>query len=490
MDTVTLLTTAPMGGYKSYSRGPAFVIDQFLPESEGHLYTTIPLIVDEVAKLAKKRHRIPIAETERRIHVIPQDLVLEWTREGSLAGPWDMSMERLEGSHIQIDEFHHYAPRTQEVERRKKWREWLSEIRHEGATIEFLTQDITSLDDRLSKTIVVRYDLVNMETQRDPLFKIRMYDWYQLRSKALGYWCPCIIQLEKTKVDGRWKPTDEQRKIRPCPAYYNAYNSFSKPHKRVEADTSDTDDIMDTDQALEASQEVTAPKNKNLKPWERMTWKHLLFWFVMRNCGHLGVRLGFVGLFIWLIFFGGSKYAIAKFREFPKAVTAKAQQSLGQKPKTKDPKEQFKPVTKEPNQPMPQVITPDTVLITTDFEKEGHREYRLADVQRAVLDRELLYIEIDQLTDEIERLKKESKKLLLIGKEYVVFEDGRKYRTGDEVLSGGYFGKVIKQINREDGIVTFVDGDNVVLGGMPDEDENSKRSHLTNLGRSLSGQKK
>ena len=459
MDTVTLLTTAPMGGYKSYSRGPSFVIDQFLPNHDGHLYTTIPLRVDEIAALAKKRHKIPESETKRRIHVLSQELVLSWTKENSLSGPWDLSLERLEGSHLQFDEFHHYAPRTQEVERRKKWREWLSEIRHEGATIEFLTQDVTALDERLVKMITLRYDLVNLETQRDPFFKIRMLDWYELRSKSVGYWKPTIVQLEKIKVDGKWKAIDEQRKISPIPAFYNAYDSFSKPHKRVEADTEKSDSV-DVENELNKKTEIVKPKNKNLKQWEKRSWLSLVLWFLAKNTWQVFSRFSLIMFLIWVCFMGGGKILASKAMDIPKKVTG----NLVNKTSVAD-FEVEKNVSQNPDQEKNielENIDNDRIVCRTNFNDE-QKEYRISDIEKLVIDREVLISACKNYEEEISILKENHTRLSMIASEYIIFESGNKYRINDIVKEKGSYGKQIKFIDFNNSCVVYDDGSSLGL---------------------------
>ncbi len=488
LQAVAMLTTAPMGGFKSYTRGPAFAIDVWLPEYEGILYTTIPLRVDVIAEIAWKKYKIPKEETKRRIHVFSPDLIKSWIREGGNNGPWDIPLEKVAGCHFQFDEFQYFAPRTQEVPRRRLWREWISEVRHEQATVEFLTQDISSIDKDIVSVVPIQYQLVNLGTHRDPLFKIQLNDWYQLRSKFFGYWCPCVAQLEFSRIAGRLKQEEKEWRVRPNSKYYKAYDSYCKPQKRLK--TEGIEDKKTTEEMLDEKAEVKETVRKNQMPWEKFGWLRLLSWFYFRNFFSLSTRFAILGVLYWLLCLGGSAMVFQAIMEFPKKIQSQVMagplQDKNSLPKksTRDTKQEKTEVSEVPE--VQQLLEIDPVLISTDFEKEGHREYRASDMKQLVVDRELLYLEIDKLTDEVGRLKGEAEKLVMIGNDFVIFSDGRKYKTGDILETKGYYEKKINSIDILEGVVMFDDSSCIVLGRMRSPAD-ERRSNITNVGRFIQG---
>ncbi len=480
MNTVAYLTTAPMGGYKSYSRGPAFVMDEWLPEHSGVLYTTIPLNVDEIVIEAAKRHKISEDIVRRRIQVIDRETVNAWTKEGSVQGPWEMDAADLAGAHLQFDEFHHYAPKTGEVERRRLWREWIAEIRHDGATIEFLTQDLDSVDKRLVNMVGLRVELVNQETERDPLFKIQMGDWYELKAKAIGYWSPCIWQIEKRKVDRKWVKTGLSKRIYPTPRYYELYNSYAKPHRRQREENESYQDVgKETPGEApagavspgESYEKVAKPSQKQ---WERRSWPGLLAWFISRNAWALSSRVVLLLLGVWFFFGGGLVMGIECFVSSMESMTAGAAMVEGAETESKpDLDGAIESGTVEIEKgDAEKLMDLNPVLVRTDFDVEGVREYRAKDMPQVILEREVLYAEIDSLRDEVDRLKNEASRLVMLGENpegnnYAVFESGASYMVGDTLTETGYYGKTVKEVNRNGGYIVFTDLTRVFVGGLP-----------------------
>ncbi|MDP0495007.1 MAG: zonular occludens toxin domain-containing protein [Verrucomicrobiota bacterium JB024] len=479
MNTVAYLTTAPMGGYKSYTRGPSFVMDEWLPQHDGVLYTTIPLNVDEIVIEAGKRLNMDEATVRSRIQVLPRETVDKWTEDDGVSGPWEMDYQKLKGAHLQFDEFHHYAPRTGEVERRRLWREWIAEIRHEGATIEFLTQDIDAMDDRILRMIALRKELVNQETERDPYFHIPLGDWYELKAKLFGYWSPCIWEIEKRKVDRKWVSTGFQRRVYPKPRYYELYDSYSKPHRRQREEAQEDGEEETTEQA---------GSSRNKKQWERRSWPSLLRWFFARNWFSVSSRLAAFLIIMWLCFGGGGVWAIGKVMAFTKSIPAHAAGKITgdtpgeDSPPADKPTQPLAANAKTPEKPEAQrLIELNPVMLTTDFKKEGKREYHVQDLLKVVMERELLYAEIDALNDRIRILENEAAKLTMIGKRqdgnlYAVFESGRWYKIGETLEESGYYGKKIKKIDWWEGALTLHTGERVFVDRVPDDEE--RRSSL------------
>tara|TARA_B110001469_G_scaffold106925_1_gene106936 strand:+ start:1513 stop:2892 length:1380 start_codon:yes stop_codon:yes gene_type:complete len=454
MNCVAYLTTAPMGGYKSYSRGVSYVMDEFLPQQDGTLYTTIPLNLDEIVIEALK---IGIDEetVRRRINVIDAETVNSWTNDGSISGPWDMDVEKLKGAHLQFDEFHHYCPKTGEVERRRLWREWIAEIRHEHATIEFLTQDLDSIDDLLVKKIALRKELVNQETARDPYFKIPMGDWYELKGKICGFWSPCVWEIEYRKANRRWVETGYQRKIYPKARYYELYDSFSKPHRRQREESASSE----TTETLEVENPA---KNLKLKQFQKRNSVSLILWFLKRNFFTLSLRLSFLFTVFWICFFGGGQKLLGAGMSYFENIPNKISN-----------------VEKIADSNLSEIIIEKDVqeiILSTNFSEGNIIDYTLADLRKLILDYQVLLLELDLLDDEIAVLKQTAPTLQMIGSDYVVFSTGRIYYQDDKLLESGYYGKKITNISRKNNSVRLDDGTSIFINKL--QIDQSRRSSI------------
>jgi hypothetical protein len=278
---VFILTTGVMGAGKSYMRCASFLADSWLAEPTKRVHlSNFPVDFDGLSKVAERKYGMSAEEVRYRVRVIPKDVMEQWRNAGctrigkengrealaAVSGVWNWigsgderapSFEEMQGGHIAIDEAHHLLPSNEAKLRRDAWNYYIGEIRHEGMSIEFLTQHLNKMDKRIPTQAAQRYTITNQETERDPFFGVLLSDWYQLRAKLEGYWSPGIIELEERNVNGKWK-TSSVRKANLLPEYFRIYNSFNAPEKRGEGQR---------------------PKRQ----WEVCTWSELLRWFAWRN---------------------------------------------------------------------------------------------------------------------------------------------------------------------------------------------------------------
>lgn len=142
MDPVVFLIVGPPGSGKSYHR-VRWIVDSFLPNRSGALYSNLPLDADTIAEEFEGTE----TKVEGRLCSIPREVLAEWARfEG---GPWDYFADREDGTnpldkaHVIFDECHVYLPKGAKSPAawRKRWEDWLGTIRHRGCTVEFITQD-------------------------------------------------------------------------------------------------------------------------------------------------------------------------------------------------------------------------------------------------------------------------------------------------------------------------------------------------------------
>ena len=136
-------TTGTPGTGKSFLRCPVFLINEFLPDSEGVHWSNFPIgLVNEdhlhppayegetfieriAAHVAGKTGR-PAESYEKRMQLIPEEELKKW--ETGESGPWEFFRDKdLSGAHIAIDECHNFIGRKHDKKHREKWQAWLGD---------------------------------------------------------------------------------------------------------------------------------------------------------------------------------------------------------------------------------------------------------------------------------------------------------------------------------------------------------------------------
>ena len=293
---VIILTTGVPGCGKTYIRCARFLVDDFLVNSNGKHISNFPLCPSVIAEdVSKKinasrgffgifRKKVKPSEIESRLEVIPDTVLQSW-RLG-LSGPWDYFQGRdLKYCHIAIDEIHNFISSRQSAEVLQKWDEFLGEVRHRGCTFEGLTQDISQVDQVLTGRASTRLELVPGEDMRDPFFKIKLSDWYELKAAFTGFYHKTVFVLEKRKQDSRWK-TNHTTRFFINPDYFKYYNSFNASLQEKASGEVD---------------ENRAPAHE----YQKRGKISLLFWFVRRNFFSLFFRIVIAILLFWLLLCGG-----------------------------------------------------------------------------------------------------------------------------------------------------------------------------------------
>ena len=264
-----MLTCAPSGAGKSYRRCAWYLVKDFLPYGKGVHCSNFPVNIEALAEYMERTAKISPEETRKRVRVIPQDVVDSWARGSS--GPWDyFAGVDLKGWHIAIDEAHNFCGTNVGKEVVKRWQEWVGELRHCGATVEFLTQHEDKLHKAIKDEAVILNALVKSDERPDPLFKIPMADWYELYAAFTGKYDSSCWQVEYRRVRKGWSET-RATKFRFLKEFFGLYDSFSAPVKG---------------EALKAD----SPDHVYLK----LSPPGVLRWFVVRNFGTLFPRVAIV----------------------------------------------------------------------------------------------------------------------------------------------------------------------------------------------------
>jgi hypothetical protein len=274
MPAVITLTAAPSGTGKTYIRCPVFLLHDWLPRHTGNHISNFPIHRDRLAQEASRRTRKPAEQFRNRLHQIPPATIATWKPEGK-SGPWEWFDTGeghdldLNGAHIALDEAHQYMPSGQrDAKHVTKWATWLGHVRHLGATVELITQHPDKLARRILNEIELKRILTNAEEDRDPIFHIKQYDWYQLDGKIFGHYEPRVWVVEYNKVEGKWNEIHRD-KYRLRAEYFDYYDSYN---------------------AVQGSRKG----DHVLMPWESKSHLGLAWWFIRNNLYQLVSRAFYV----------------------------------------------------------------------------------------------------------------------------------------------------------------------------------------------------
>jgi len=298
--SVLTVTTGEAGSGKSYTRCAAFLTTHFLKESEGIHFSNFPLgvipeshshkpefegetFVDRIAKRVAKKNddEEVLAALRARIQIIPKEVLDSWEKETS--GPWEYFKEQnLQDAHITIDEIHNFIGPESSGPHKKRWYQWIGELRHSGAKLEVISQNRGKIPIEVRREAGFWIHCKNTETERDPFFGIELGDWYELRGLITGRYTSSFVEEIRREVLGKEGKPIERRLHKIDPQMFGLYDSYSAPQK--------------------SGVKGTASKRE----FQKRNPLGLLIWFLSRNIGRIIPKLALVAFFAWLLF-GGSK---------------------------------------------------------------------------------------------------------------------------------------------------------------------------------------
>lgn len=311
-------TTGPVGSGKSYRRCAYFIVNELLnpklPSAKG-IWCNYPIMFEPwvdakgvergglIQVVLAKYPEMTEEEIRSRVKVFPPEVVESWSRAGKthrdpVIGPWDYFNENeveKDGWHVAIDEIHNFAPHK-DKKARLAWSVWLGEIRHEGVTIEFVTQKPTKVNMAIRDHAEVRRFLVKRSEDTDPYFGIILDDWYQLGTVFGKEYKPSVWQIEQREVMGKWSPRGMPLPFWFDPELFACYNTHS------------------------ASNATGASGGGAEKPYELLSKLGLVAWFMRRNwfrffCNKTVPRLAFVvGLLVFALNMGRIMSFVGKMR--------------------------------------------------------------------------------------------------------------------------------------------------------------------------------
>lgn len=423
----TLLTTAPAGSGKSYVRCARFLVDEFLRETDGVHISNFPIglvpahhphppayegetFIDRIAEAVAKVRKCDPQTIKDRLEIIPEEILSTWRDESS--GPWEYFADQdLSGAHIAIDEIHNYCGSKASRAHKGKWSKWLGEIRHRGATVEMISQHESKIASEIKHEAGGLIQVVKKDDELDPLFGIHLGDWYELRAKFLtGKYTSCVAQIEKRDEAGKWK-VNSVRRWWMTPDYFRFYDSHNAPQSGSGAG-------------------VASPK----KEFEKRSAVGLLRWFVFRNLPQVFTRALMVGVFSWLVIFGGLttmlKGFVATMGKFTKGKTAVVQKA--EEPEAVAPlKAEVKPTSSVNIAPLP-----------------GAPPIPAQAVERSELQRANEALQkANERAAEAEKAVKNSFSIGLMTQNEISFRGGYTYGLGQTIDFGPYEGRSIVLID-------------------------------------------
>jgi len=207
---------------------------EFLPYETGKLITNLPFLVEKIADAyaGSKGVNGPMTRDEvlGRFQIIPREVLDGWADEQG--GPWDyFEGQSIAGAHIMLDEAHNFVGAKHTAKWRKRWQQWIGELRHQGATLELVTQAENKLAKEFKEEAERHVMVINSETRRDPVFGILGGDFSQLMAKLIpgyGYRCSTIVE-EKRNNGGRKFVVENVTKFGRDPGWFDLYESHNAP---------------------------------------------------------------------------------------------------------------------------------------------------------------------------------------------------------------------------------------------------------------------
>ena len=315
--TVVKCTTGVMGAGKSYSR-MRWVLEEFLPKEEGILYTNVPLDVYEISKYMVKKGYDELA-IKKRIHIIPKNILDGWKRldpktgmpptnpdfddkfsfddeltykeiSFQFLGPWQYFQDLdLSAGHIMIDEIQKIVDNRSTNKLKKLWADWLSTIRHEGCTLEFMTQTTKRLPMEIKDVSEITVEILPNAENRFPLLPIKNYDYYQLFKKLFDWDLKSSTLTEWMIGENSKRKVVFRKKYSFKPFFYRFY---------------------DTNNNEESGKSGTRKKEE----WERLSHIGIILWFLRRNFFQVCLIFLYLYLGFMLLFGDGFNRALGAWR--------------------------------------------------------------------------------------------------------------------------------------------------------------------------------
>lgn len=421
LDATVCYTVGEPGSGKTYRRCAVFLGDEFLPNTDGHVYTNYPIKIDAMASYVAAKGKYTEQQIKDRIHIIDDRTLKLWMRGES--GPWEYFADiDTDGCVIAIDEIHNYCSKYMKKNIKQLWEEWLGEVRHMGAQIEVITQDPGKCDALIERHAGVRRWLQKDEHRADPFLKIPMKAWYEMIAKFFtGKYKPWNWEIEQNRLLGRWR-TRRTNRYHLEPKYFELYDSYAAPQKGG----------------------GTAGSSEEYQ-YQRRSHVGMLWWFFRQS--PFRIMLTVLGMACFMIAITGNgdifiKGLLAYMKNFqPKSM--RQQQDKHKQSQTRLVRDDGQPVVIDQQSADQQTIELQAKLHELNEQLEQAQQIN------------------EELTDELQR----NCAVVLMTKDSATFQDGVTVHVGDRIKYGHYAGAMVDEIDYKQRVVVLDTGDILRMGG-------------------------
>ena len=242
---VVTFLTAPARSGKTFNEVRK-ICDEYLGNPDCRIYTNLPLHLDKISEWAARKYGIAEESVFERVHIVPRETELAWMTAGQpiydadtgrrvgnnpITGPWDYFADKeLSGAVIIIDEIHNFCGSIGTIKAISNlWQKWLGELGHNQAVFRCLSQAPEKVHACIKQEAQASYSIRNTGLDRDPYFKIEIYDWLELWAGLFGgSYTVYVFEQETTKVEGK-KIKGERALHAMGKPYFDFYDSFNKP---------------------------------------------------------------------------------------------------------------------------------------------------------------------------------------------------------------------------------------------------------------------
>jgi hypothetical protein len=466
-------TVGVPGSGKSYTR-TRWIIEEFIPNEEGILYTNLPLnkpvIVDHFVKKGYSEKVL-----NERIQIIPEDTLKLWQvlevvdkagnqmppkndsftayEEGTNAalldytdkqyefvGPWLYFQDKdIEGSHILFDEIQNFVNMRSYRGLKTLWGNWLSTIRHTGATIEFMTQREARVPKEVKEIAETRLDIVPNKSERLKYLPILNYDYYQLCKGLFNMDLNSSTVFESSASAGGKLKKGTPKKYRFDPRFFKFYNTSGESGKG---------------------------DSRKKEPWEKLSKFGLIRWFVGRNWQSCILASLYATALYFICFSGG----FLKFQHWIQNNVGGNANSIEYKAKKKGMTvEEYR--LWEVTEHVKRQLQEESNLKQIEVEKKHEKELSKLKEDIEILKKRKIVasvgsapgaLEDKKTVEEVKELEDDKQKkaysivFLPESEDYAILKNGVKIRVGQTFRKGPYEGIIVKTIS--------FDNRNVVLG--------------------------
>ena len=226
---VVEFTTGAPGTGKTYRRAGHFIVNELLDPkcpSADRIWCNYPIEFESwtdghgieqkgLYAIANEKYGLEEFEVDEKVRVFPKEVVESWLRfdtsSKAIVTPSDFFNDneiKLDACHIAIDEIHNFCPSADKIAA-TSWSKWLGEIRHEGATIEFLSQHPSKVSKAIINHAALRRQMVHSGLRRDWWVNIQLEDWYNVGTVIGRKYRPSVWEVEEREVLGKWKVSSQ-----------------------------------------------------------------------------------------------------------------------------------------------------------------------------------------------------------------------------------------------------------------------------------------